>query len=70
MAARGTFQITHPSKIDMTLTITMSVAEWMIVKQKLAASDSNGEWYLDAAIADMIEKANKEFHFYDEVSKS
>lgn len=67
MAARGSFALANPSSVDVTLTITMSAKEWKIVRERLRPSDSNGEWYLDAAIYDLLEKANKEFRFYEDV---
>lgn len=67
MAARGTFSLTNSDNVDMTLRITMSVKEWKVIKKQLSPSNSNGEWYLDAAINDMIDKADKEFHFYEQV---
>jgi hypothetical protein len=70
MAARGNFKLADPLGVDMTLTITMSVTEWKIVKSRMTPAASDGEWYLDAAIADMIENANKYFHFYATVEAS
>jgi len=64
MAARGTFEIAHPDGVEMTLTITMSVGEWKIIKERLKAGQTNGEWTLDSTIRSMIDRANKEFNFY------
>lgn len=65
MAARGTFKLTEPDKINMTLTMTMSVAEWRVVQARLKPHESNGEWYFDDSISQMLEQANKHFHFYE-----
>lgn len=69
MAARGTFHLAAPDGVDMTLTITMSVKEWKIVKGRLRPSESNGEWYLEDTISKLLDKANGEFRFYEEVVK-
>lgn len=69
MAARGTFSIVRPDKIDMALTIVMSIAEWKIIESRLRPTESNGEWYLDEAIRNMMDKAKKEFNFYEDVEK-
>lgn len=70
MAARGTFTITKPEGVEMTLTITMSVKEWKLVKQQLRPSNSDAEWYLDDSIRQMIEKAGQEFRFYENVERT
>lgn len=67
MAARGTFSVTQPDKIDMTLTITMSVKEWKVVKAQLNPSASDGQWCLNDSINQILDKANTEFHFYEQV---
>jgi hypothetical protein len=65
MAARGEFRISNPGGVDMTLTICMSVNEWKTIKSRLKANNTQAEWCLDDAINLMIEKAEKEFHFYE-----
>ncbi len=69
MAARGDFRITNPTKIDMTLTITMSVEEWKMIKDRLRPSTTDADWHLDDVIGKLIDKAAKEFNFYEEVQR-
>lgn len=70
MAARGTFALANPTNVEMTLTVTMSAREWIVIKSHLHPSTSIGEWTLDDSIHQMIEKANQEFHFYEQVEKT
>lgn len=67
MAARGNFSLTNPDTVNMTLTITMSVKEWKAIKERLRPSTTDADWQLDDSIRSMIEKANAEFHFYENV---
>lgn len=66
MAARGTFKLSNPLKVEMTLTITMSMEEWASIKKKLNRSN-DAEWALDDSIDQMLDQANKHFSFYGEV---
>lgn len=68
MAARGTFKLSNPLKVEMTLTITMSMEEWTAIKAKLNRSN-DAEWALDDSIGQMLDKANQHFNFYEEVGK-
>lgn len=70
MASHGTFALTNADRVEMTLTITMSMKEWKIVKEHLRPAQNDGDWYLDNTISQMLDKANKEFHFYEEVTKA
>lgn len=67
MAAHGAFRITDPDKVNMTLTITMSVKEWKVIRQRLQPETTDGEWYLNDTIIKLIDKADQAFSFYDEV---
>lgn len=64
MAAKGSFQLSDPENVDMTLTITMSLREWKAIKDQIS-NRTTAEWHLNNAISGMIEKANKEFNFYE-----
>lgn len=68
MAARGTFKLANPQGVELTMTITMSAKEWLTLKERLRPAASDAEWYLDDTIKQMVEKAAKEFHFYETVS--
>lgn len=70
MAARGTFQLANPSNVEMTMTITMSVKEWKVVKDRLRPGETDAEWYLDDTIGKLIDKSNQEFRFYENVIPS
>lgn len=65
MAARAEFKIPNFEKCDVTMTITMSVAEWRLVYRKLNADNSNGEWYFKNGITKMLEQFEQTFHFYE-----
>lgn len=69
MAAKGTFELTTPGKVNMTLTITMSLDEWKEIKSRLRPTSGDGAWYLDDTISQMLDQANKQFHFYEELKK-
>lgn len=69
MAARGTFSPANPGKIEMTLVVTMSINEWRIIRERLRPQASGADWNLDDSIRQMIDKANTEFHFYEQVNE-
>jgi hypothetical protein len=69
MAASGGFKITEPENIKMTLTITMSVKEWRGVRAELSPMKDAGQWQLSDQIAQLVDKANKEFRFYEETER-
>ncbi len=65
MAAKAEFRIPNFEKVDVTMTITMSVAEWREVRARLYANEGNGQWYFKDGIARMIDQLDISFRFYE-----
>lgn len=69
MAARGLFHLTDPDKIDLTMTLTMSLKEWKIIKGRLRPDTTDADWHLDDTIRRMVGKAELQFPIYENVEK-
>lgn len=60
MAARGDFCFTNINGVEMSLTITMKVAEWRNLKTALQGKSFDGSWYLNDLLNQLLDKADKE----------
>jgi len=70
MAVKGDFKFSNPDAIEVTLVLTMSVREWKIIKSRLKPQEDNAEWDIDLLIERVLEKADREFHIYQNIEKS
>lgn len=68
---KGNFQITTPSsRLEMTMTQTMTLNDWTKVATELTPDDGRqlDQWHpaemLRQSILEMVSDANKHFHFY------
>lgn len=72
MSIRAAFDIHEPNKINMRLTIVMSVEEWGQVRSALKGADEQEHWHpanqLVRSIDDLTAKANKDFSFWGEAA--
>jgi len=57
---KGTFQIELPDKIDATLTVTMTLAEWKQLRAQVAGNWPG--WKFSEMITDLIRHAEKQFY--------
>jgi hypothetical protein len=54
---RGTFKIEKPEDIDLTLTVTMSLREWRVLKDQMTSDHPS--WKLRGLIGDAVRKAEQ-----------
>lgn len=70
MSIRAVFDIHEPSKVNMRMTLVMSVEEWGQVRTSLKEADEREHWHpanqLIRSIDDLTAKANKDFAFWGE----
>lgn len=68
---KATMQVLEPKKLEMRLSVVMTVEDWMKLKGELKPDDGRqlDHWHpamqMDRAIASLIDKANESFYFYD-----
>lgn len=53
------FRIENPDAVQMTLTMTMTAAEWKELRDQLKSTYPS--WKLSSAIANMVDSATKAF---------
>ncbi len=56
----STFKIEKPDAVDMTLTVTMSLADWKRLKSQLESSQFPS-WKMAQSIDQMIRKGSEQF---------
>lgn len=70
MSIRASFDIAKPEKLDMRMTVVMTVEEWGKVRGALRMAEETDRWHpanqLVQAIDDLTRQANKDFSFWGE----
>lgn len=56
---KSTFEATKPNEIEFSLTVTMTLKEWVNLKAQM--SKDWPSWKLSAAISDMVLEATRTF---------
>lgn len=64
MTFKARMMVENPGEIDMTLKLTMSIAEWEKLRDQLGRDHPS--WRLTAAITDMMSAAKKVYYASDE----
>jgi hypothetical protein len=61
---KGTFKLDNPDEVYATLTMTMTVGEWRIIKDGLMAGAPQPLVAVEVRnlIRDLLERAGQEFH--------
>jgi hypothetical protein len=59
--------VENPQEIEMTLTVTLKLRDWLVLKAQLA--DSWPSWHLSQQIADMSRLAQTTFYPKTEPAK-
>ena len=70
MSMKASFDIANPNKVEMRMTVVMTVEDWGKVRGALKEADEQEHWHpanqLVRSIDDLTSKANKDFMFWGE----
>ena len=61
---RGTFKFVSPNDLEASLTITMTIADWRLLKDQLRFGEQPS-WQLSQLIGDVVTAAERHFYAVD-----
>lgn len=59
MSFKCTMKVTTPEEVEVTLSITMKLIDWRILREQLATEHPS--WQLSAAIVNLIDEVKQTF---------